>query len=316
MSLTTPATQGRSKWSVTRDALREVIATLPATTAVGVLYYPNMPTGPSLIGRELSSCVDVDARLPIELLGEASSVQRQLIDDSLTRTRPNGSTPTHDAYEHALSSGLAPSTLPGERYLLMITDGAPTLSLGCLGPGVPQSPQPTQPIIDEILRARLEHDIRTFLIGSPGSEDNGAGGDMRPWLSNAAVLGGTATPGCSAEGPNYCHVDLVEVSDFATALRARLGDIAGQIVSCSFELPPPPAGETIDTSQINVIYSPGSGGEALLVGQNTDSNCTHGWHLTGTSLQLCGLTCERVRRDSGAKLELLLGCETRKIPEP
>lgn len=314
MSLTSPATQGKSKWSVTREALREAIAELPASTAVGMLYYPNMPTLASSSPRDISACVNVDTRIPVHLLGEAGSTQRRFIENSLDRAKPNGATPTHDAYEYALATGLTPSTLPGERYMLVITDGAPTLALGCVGPGVPDAPQPTQPIIDEILGARVNHGIRTFLIGSPGSEDNGAGGDMRPWLSTAAVLGGTAIPGCSVEGPNYCHVDLVEVSDFAAALRARLTEIVGQIVACAYELPNAPNGQAVETSEVNVIYSPGGGGEPLLVGQNPDANCYFGWQLRGNTLALCGQTCDVIRKDPGAKLELLFGCATQRVP--
>jgi hypothetical protein len=314
MSLTTPATQGKSKWAVTREALREAVAGLPPSTAVGMLYYPNMPTTPSVAAREVSTCVNVSTQIPVELLGEAGSAHRQQIEESLAHAKPNGATPTHDAYEYALANGLEPSALPGERYMLVITDGAPTLAQGCVGQGVPQAPQATQPIIDEIRGARLDHGIRTFLIGSPGSEDNGAGGDMRPWLSTAAVLGGTAVPGCSVAGPSYCHVDLVDVSDFATALRARLSDIAGQIVSCSYELPSAADGQALETSQINVIYTPGDGQKPVLVGQNPDANCYFGWQLRGSTLQLCGQSCDIVRQDPGAKLELLFGCATQQVP--
>jgi hypothetical protein len=179
---------------------------------------------------------------------------------------------------------------------------------------VPQSPQPTEPILDAIWAARSDRAIRTFLIGSPGSEDNGAGGDMRPWLSTGAVLGGTAIPGCNVQGPNYCHVDLVDESDFASALRARLSQIVGQLVSCSFELPAQPDGAALDPTRMNLLFTPSASEQPQLVMQNPEANCYFGWQRHENTLALCGQTCEIVRRDPGAKLELLLGCATQQVP--
>jgi hypothetical protein len=314
MSLTAPTTLGRSKWAITREALREAIAELPDSAGVGVLYYPNMPTNPSESAREVSACVNVDTQIPVALLGKAGSSHRLRINESLERAKPNGATPTHDAYSYALVNGLGQVDLPGQRCMLVITDGAPTLAQGCLGLGVPQSPQPTQPILDAIWAARSDRAIRTFLIGSPGSEDNGAGGDMRPWLSTGAVLGGTAIPGCNVQGPNYCHVDLVDESDFASALRARLSQIVGQLVSCSFELPAEPDGAALDPTRMNLLFTPSTSEQPQLVMQNPESNCYFGWLRHENTLKLCGQTCEIVRRDPGAKLELLLGCATQQVP--
>jgi hypothetical protein len=314
MSLTAPTTLGRSKWAITREALREAITALPDNAAVGLLYYPNMPTSPSESARDVSACVNVDTQIPVERLGEAGSLHRLRIDDSLGHAKPNGATPTHDAYAYALMNGLGQVQLAGQPYMLVITDGAPTLAQGCLGPGVPQSPQPTEPILDAIWGARSNRGIRTFLIGSPGSEDNGAGGDMRPWLSTGAVLGGTAIPGCNVQGPNYCHVDLVDESDFASALRARLSQIVGQLVSCSFELPVEPDGAALDPTRMNLLFTPSTSEEPQLVVQNPEANCYFGWQRHENTLELCGQTCDIVRRDPGAKLELLLGCATQQVP--
>jgi hypothetical protein len=315
MAESTNATNGRTKWEVTEEALRIAIDTLPATTAVGVLYYPNMATQGSDSPRDVSACVNVDAMIPVELLGDAGSNHRETIEDSIDAAGPNGSTPTHDAFHYALENGLKQSDHEGNKFMLVITDGAPTLELGCLGEGTPANPSPTQPIVDEVLATRNDA-IRTFIIGSPGTEDNGDGEDSRPWMSRAAALGGTARSGCSLQGPNYCHIDLSQESDFAGALNAALARILGQIVSCSFELPAPPAGEMLNLSEINVIYSPGAGGQDQLIGRDDSATCQDGWQLDSSNrVILCPNICDQVQRDPQGTVELLFGCAT-KVDEP
>ena len=103
-------------------------------------------------------------------------------------------------------------------------------------------------------------------------------------------------------------------SDFASALRARLAEIVGQLVSCSYALPALPDGVALDPTKMNLIYTPGDGSEPRLVVQNPEANCYFGWQRDGDSLNLCGQTCDIVRRDPAAKLELLLGCATQQVP--
>jgi hypothetical protein len=309
MDQSTPATNGRSKWDITREALGVALDALPPTTALGLLYYPNMRTEGSDTPRDVSECVNIDALIPIDLLGDPGSAHRQRLDDSLDQADTNGSTPTHDAYHYALEYGMKPAEFEGNKFMILITDGAPTLALECLGEGFPQNPSPTQPIVDEIHATRQEG-IRTFIIGSPGTEDNGNGEDSRPWMSLASVLGGTARSGCSLEGPNYCHIDLSQESDFAAALNAALARILGQIVSCSFELPSPPPGESLDLGQINVIYSP-SNGDEVLIGRDDSPDCQDGWQIDGNNrVILCPEACDLVQSDPGGTVELLFGCES------
>ena len=73
--------------------------------------------------------------------------------------------------------------------------------------------------------------IKTFVIGSPGSES------ARRSLSQMAQAGGTASEGCSNDGsPRYCHFDMTEEEDFAGALRelglgSSITDVAVRLAS-------------------------------------------------------------------------------------
>lgn len=313
MTFRTDSTRGRTKWDITQEALYAAVGDLPATAAVGVLYYPGQDTTESMQARDVTQCINTNALIPIAPLGDQNAPQRERVLASVEDAEPAGLTPTHNAYHYALQNGLRASNETGNRFMLLITDGAPTLEWGCIGRS--QYEAPTQPIIDEIFDARQEG-IRTFIIGSPGSEEAVNGGDARPWLSRAAALGGTARGGCTVDGPNYCHIDLSQEADFAVALNAALARILGQIVSCSFELPPAPAGQTLNLSQVNVIYTPSSGADAELVGRNDDPSCTDGWQMDAQGrVTLCENTCNLVRSDPGGTVELLFGCDT-QVDEP
>jgi hypothetical protein len=305
---------------VTTAALKEALAGLPGTTPVGMLIYPYQDGGESSSERDPSECVYFDPMVSVAPLRAAGSAQRTALDAYLDgvdgRLHANNyGTPTHDAYNHALAE-LAASTFDGSKFMLLITDGQPTYSENCVGDGMTIHPVDEQPIVDAIAAASAQG-IKTFVIGSPGSEENvSTGADSRGWLSRAAEEGGTATAGCSHSGPNYCHFDMVEEPDFGAGLERALGQIAGQIVACDYTLPIPPAGETLELDTVNVVYTSGDGDLTLLL-RDDAPDCEVGWHLTqdDTHVELCTDSCAAVKADEQARLELLFGCATGEIPE-
>lgn len=314
MNSTTPATGGRTKWEVTRDALQSAIDELPPTVTVGMVMYPNKNTEDvrNDTFKDASECVNTDEIVPFEVLGAAGSDHRQRIEDMFQNADLESSTPTHDAYATALEV-VRDANLPGnEAFMLLITDGQPTLSQGCIGePDLTPSRDP-QPIIDEIADA-ADDGIRTFIIGSPGSEENvGSGEDARYWLSEAAEAGGTSPGGdCSHNGVPYCHFDMVEEDDFGVALRSALAQISGQVVSCEYPLPEPPANQELDLRNINIVMNPPGGGEATLVLRDgAGSSCDEGWYLSGDGqVVMCEQTCDQLLSTTGASIEVHFGCE-------
>jgi hypothetical protein len=307
-----PRNSQQTKWEITSEALATAVDSMPSTAAVGLLFYPNMNTSPSDVPRPTDQCVNVNALIPIEVLGDQSSNQRDTIRDALDDTRPAGSTPTYDAYDYAYWNGMEASDHTGNRFMMLITDGAPTLGQECTGGGLPNTPAPTQPIIDNVLAVR-EAGVRSFIIGSPGSESIEVGDDVidvRPWLSEAAVDGATAPNGCSLYGPDYCHIDLSQDPNFAAALNAALARILGIITSCTFDVPlTAPGGQTVQPDQINVIYSPGDGSDEILIGKNDSPDCQDGWQFDAEGrVVLCPNTCSVAQNDPGGTLELLFGC--------
>jgi hypothetical protein len=313
MTFADPTSDGMiSKWGVERPILSSTLDEFPPSLGVGVLYYPNKPTPPSMMMRPASACVNVDAMIPVDYLGMKGSHQRYTIQRSLASTEPSTQqgTPTLDAYLIALQE-LGSTTLGGSRQILLITDGQPTFAEGCVGSGTPDVPVDETPIIDAVGAAKRAG-ISTFVIGSPGSEQSAVTGvDARPWLSRAAEAGGTARPGCSSNGPRYCHFDMVEEPNFGEGLTSALDEIAGSLVRCDMPVPSPPAGDRFDPSQVNVVLTRGNGQESL-VSRDDSPNCSDGWHYgkDPSHLTLCSNTCDVVRSEPGAKIEVLVGCAT------
>lgn len=289
-----PGARG-SKWTVTRDALLGAINAMPEDTAVGVVFYPDISTSAGV-------CFDNEADVAISRLEESGSAQRSQIRRAFQSQSPEGGTPTHDAYRYAFTQ-LEATTAVGSRFAVVITDGTPTFALGCEGTGLIRDPVDPAPLVVEAANA-TSRGVSTFVIGSPGSEG------ARESLSRMAEAGGTAKPGCSHRGPNYCHFDMTEELDFASALNDALGTISGLALSCSYDIPEPPAGATLDPARVNVLFSPSSG-PTELIGKNGAGPCNEGWQYSadGTQVLLCGSTCERVRSSDG-NLELQFGCET------
>lgn len=300
-----------SKWEVTRDALLEAIVGvtgtgLPPSIAVGLLFYPNTDYQVKTSAGDVNACVNTSAMVPINILGPKGAAQRSLIGNAISSAQLLVSTPTHDAYRYALNEGLLPSTAPGKKFMLLITDGTPTVSLGCMNASGRISDVDPQPIVQEVTAAAKEQ-IKTFLIGSPGSENN------RTWMSTAAVIGGTAIAGCNINGPQYCHMDMTTAPDFSAALKAGLARVVGQITPCTFTLADPPPGEEIDPSKVNVIVS--SGAQSSLIVRDDVGDCTQGWQLTADKeILLCPDTCNQVKSDANAKVNVLFGCGSMMDP--
>lgn len=293
----TPPWGEPSKWEITADALKEAVAELPGSVAVGLSFYPDTYSD--------LPCIRNRIALPIRLLGDDGSSQRRDFEEAIDDASPQGGTPTHAAFVFGTET-VAASALEGRKFVLLITDGVPTYTLECGGDGL--SAVDSSPLIQAAGEAFGGAEaISTFVIGSPGSE--AARGD----LSKVAMAGGTATPGCSDTGPDYCHLDMTTAGDFASALAAGLQEIAGRIGTCEYAVPDAPGGKTINPQQVNVLYTKGDGAMASIP-QDATGKCESGWvyddPAAPSKITLCGSDCDLVKQDQGAKIDVIFGCDT------
>jgi len=294
-----------TKWEATRDALLEAIVGvsgpgLAAESSVGMLLYPNR-NRPQNGDRQqdVSACINVDAMVPMAELGDANAAQRTRIRDALLAPRQGTGTPTHDAFAYAYATGLQTAPAGETTYMLLITDGEPTINLGCVDGNA------TAPIIDSIAAA-YGAGVPTFVIGSPGSESS------REWLSEAAEAGGTALTGCNTNAGDWCHMDMTTAPDFSAALQAGLGTVTSVVGSaCSYTIPAV-EGQAVDLGQINVFLTDGTGNGGTLVMPDADAGCGNGgWWLNAEGqIDLCESTCATVQENPGLQVRVSFGCTT------
>lgn len=299
---------GGSKWDVTQKALLEAISKLPDSIAVGLQLFP---TSDAQNGQSNPGCVDASGSVAVAPLGQAGSNQRSSLEAMLRNVSLKYGTPTHDAYDFALREGLDKYTGLGQRFMLVITDGAPTQLKGC---GVLNGAESvdTDPIIATITAA-ADQGVRSFVIGSPGSEQSPSG-DMRPWLSKAAFVGGTALVGCSINGPDFCHLDMTEAADFTTALSQGLSSISAQVGDgCTFDVPDK---ADIDRSTTSLIIEWGGGQADLVLNVGSGACAGTGWTWNPAGqIELCDATCARVNATPGARVSVSLDCNIADIED-
>ncbi len=282
-----------SKWQITRDALSKTFNDLPSTgSLVGLNFFAN------------DGDCGVDSTPAVEL-DSLESGQKQKLVRALADMNPDGQTPivgaTILAYAHLHQEAKA----PGNRYVVLLTDGAES----CAKEGIDRL------LSKEVKRAR-DANIRTFVIGAPGSEQ------ARAVLSELAYRGGTArSDKCihDIDGPadqGDCHLDMTKSADFVKALGAALGTVSSAAQSCEF-----PVADSDDPSNVNVQYTPGSGGTPRCFARDETKPCdggANGWQFARgvggdqdtSKVVLCGEACDAIRSDSAARIDILVGCKS------
>jgi hypothetical protein len=195
---------------------------------------------------------------------------------------------------------------PGNRYVVLLTDGAESCD-----------PDKINQLLDVEVKKARDANIRTFVIGAPGSES------ARSLLSELAFRGGTASKaGCKhdikgAADQGDCHLDMTTSTDFASALSAALGTVSTAAQGCEFAVPAS-SGSASSAADVNVQYTASSGGNPICFSNDTkdcDSG-SDGWQFaTGsdgnvdyTKVVLCGAACDAIKKDPAARVDILVGC--------
>jgi hypothetical protein len=101
--------------------------------------------------------------------------------------------------------------------------------------------------------------------------------------------------------------------DLATALSNALAAISGQALSCEIDVPKATAGGTVDTSKVNVQYTPKEGDTPVQIPQDPSRPCNggaDGWQYEpgNDKIVVCGPTCDTVR--AAHRIDIVLGCAT------
>jgi hypothetical protein len=137
------------------------------------------------------------------------------------------------------------------------------------------------------------HQIRTYVLGvGPNLTD----------LNAIAAKGGTDAAEFIDTGQDVTQ----QLTDKFNAIRSAVA------VECTYTVPAPPAGQTLDPNKVNVEYN------GTEIGYNNTSTCDQGWQYANNNSQvvLCGSTCDQVKADPNAKINIAFGCETVVVGQP
>jgi hypothetical protein len=155
------------------------------------------------------------------------------------------------------------------------------------------------------------------------------------------IIGGAATGGrgggCSQDPapPNKPDLDRVAKAggtDQAFIVDAATGDTSAQfldalnrirgaaVIPCQYILPPSQPGREIDPQKVNVTFAPGGGTPKGLLQAPDPGSCdptAGGWYYDDPNapkkILLCPKTCDAVKADAKAAVDVLIGCKTLTI---
>lgn len=243
---------------------------------------------------------------------------------TLDATKPQGGTPTLPALMGAVTyAKTVAAAKPGEKtVIVLITDGDPGVmvpSSGCPGgatacfaPGCADTHEcaadasnpydascnNTVSRITQVAAGALADGVPTYVIGVGSSFE-------KTNLSAFARAGGTN---------DAIFIDTGNPSATSAALQSALDQIRSTTLSCFFDIPPAPAGQTIDTNAVNVAYTPTGGGEEILT-YSKDCSQPNAWRYDNptapSKIELCGSMCSSAQKDPGGKITLAFGCATK-----
>ncbi|MDC3959927.1 vWA domain-containing protein [Polyangium jinanense] len=240
-----------------------------------------------------STCDQMLYKPPVVPFGELPANAEPIIQ-AIAAEDPNGfKTPIYPALGGAiLACADALQQKPGTGCaVLLVTDGAPVGPAPVCSGVNPEDPQ----VIANLAATGLsQFKVRTFVIGLQGVPQDTANLIAAAGGTDSAILVGSVN---------------VQV-EFQNALaKAR-----GKALPCDYEIPTKVSGGEVDPGFVNVLFTPSSGGEPETILQDKDCTNGLGWYydnpVVPSKISFCPTTCDAVRKDFGAKVQIALGCKT------
>ncbi len=218
------------------------------------------------------------------------------IVSAIDATKPSGGTPTVPALEGAVTyAKQVASERPGDKTaVVLVTDGMPGyFTQGAFQPGCVENDVATAA---SIAKGARDASIATYVIGVGSRLDN---------LNEIAASGGTA---------NAIMVDTSDPAKVKGDLVAALDTIRRREVTCEFSVPPPPSGQELDPTAVNVVLAGQDGAERVLA-YSKECTTADGWRYDDAAkpsrILLCSAACDAARASSLGKVTLAFGCKTR-----
>ena len=213
------------------------------------------------------------------------------ITDAMAAAAPTGfSTPVYPALGGAIlgAKAYAQNNAGHVAAVLLVTDGKPEGPAATCSSVNPEDPM----VIANLAATGVSFGIKTFVVGLPGIDQAIA--------NKIAVSGGTDA------------AILVGSFNVQTEFQTALAKVRGEALPCEYEIPSKVEGGQINPGDVNVLIAP-KGGSGVILPQDAKCN-DKGWRYDDpqkpTKIVFCPSSCQALKIDFGAKVQILLGCKT------
>jgi len=300
-----------NKWTAATAALEAIFADMQKQADPGIGVGLNVfsdsqdPTGG---GGPYPSNVDVK----INFVGAA---QDSALNNRLSGG-PAGGTPTGTALQGGyteLENYVALTPLPpgGQKVLVLITDGVPTDN--CSPGGSYTSNACVVEAGQELMKAMPQGPILTYVIGTGVYPSTQLSNFDPNFLGNLALAGGTGPKNCNpnentAGATDLCFFEVDPTAGNASqtemAFETAINAIRGQVLSCTFPLNLDKDAGMLDPSKVNVTV------DGMTVSQDPNNGWTYDNPSNPTEIIFHGTSCNNLKMNSMATVNIILGCAT------
>lgn len=275
------------KWQAVVSSLKQYVNSADAIGVhVGLEYFPVEG-----VFEECDYTLYDDLVVPIaELPGNALALSQ-----SMDSTYPGGGTPMYGALKGAyyVATQYQDANPTHKVIVVFASDGDPS---GCSGsPNVPPAADDI-PVIASLSESALNYNgVRTYVIAIPGATVSN--------LNQIAAKGGT--------------MQALDVTQNINLFLDKMKEIQASALPCDFPIPDPPMGQSFDKDLVQVVYDPSDPLAMDIQIPHSDNlqDCGQapGWYydnnLKPTKIVLCPKSCQTLKADYKAKVNVLFGCK-------
>jgi hypothetical protein len=303
-AMTPPVTRWSSVHAVTEASTMQFDAALVA----GIQRFPSQDACPNAT-QQASNCYDADACVTAAVpeatlaLGNSAAMLAAIPGPDADNTEIVGATPTGRAFDSVLEHLLArPSG--GQRYILLITDGAANCNDALAFPDLLELYDET--VLAKVESAYLDDGITTVVFGVDIANellgigpDGEAEANPHARLDELALAGGA--PKDMRQGPDMFY----NAGDEGQLLDAVTG-VLDELASCTVDLSLLEQGAPHPTAVPFVSFDIGGVVVPTLEPQDCEAGDGWMWIEYGMTLKFCGASCEQFR--AGVAVEGSYGC--------
>jgi hypothetical protein len=281
-TMPTPTPGVPIKWNAMVEALTKFVNSPEASTfQLGLGVFP----GDNQMCRRQECCMPARYAMPVVPVAALPAGAMAFLGGVMANPAMMGNgTPTLPALQGAIQYAQQREMMVGRR-----------LAIALATDGMPNDCQSNVQNVSNAAMMGASLGIYTFVIGVGKSLQN---------LNQIAMAGGTKA------------AHLVEMAT-ADELAKAFADVQNQAaqLACSYMIPPPPAGMSLDPNKVNVRFNTPDPAKSFQIGQvmsRQACGAAGGWYYDNPSnprtVNLCESSCMQVNSEGGGSIELLFGC--------